>query len=66
MRWKNRGGDLLCVFRGQDGTFVGGHFSGNPKHGGLTDLEMKVGGATIDDGGKELAEIGGGGHNGSW
>jgi hypothetical protein len=52
------------VFRGQDGTFVGGHFSGNAEHGNLADLEMKVGGSAIDDGGKKEAEIRGGGHKG--
>ena len=57
---------ISWVLRRQDGTFVGGHFSGNPKHGGLTDLEMKVGGASVDDGGQKEAEIRGGGHDGYW
>jgi hypothetical protein len=30
----------------------------------LTDLEMKIGGATIDHGGEKEAEIGGRGHKG--
>ena len=62
MRWKNRGGDFLGVFRGKSRAIVGGHFSGNAEHGNLADLEMKVGSATIDDGGKKEAEIRGGGH----
>lgn len=64
MRRKNRSGDLLGVLRSQDGTFVGSHFSRDAEHGGLADLEVKVGGATIHDGGEEEAEIGGGGHKG--
>jgi hypothetical protein len=54
------------VFRGQDGTFVGGHFSRDAEHRSLADLEMKVGCAAIDDGGEELAEIRGGGHSRCW
>ena len=65
MRRENRGGDLLCVFRSQDGAIVGGHFSRDAEHGGLADLEMKVGGASVDDGGKKEAEIRGGGHKGN-
>ena len=60
MRRKNRSGDLLGVFRSQDGTFVGSHFSRDAEHGSLSDLKMEIGGASIHNGGEEGGEIGGG------
>ena len=53
-------GDFLSVFRGEGWALVGDHLAGDTQDGGLTDLKMEIGGASIHNGGEEGGEIGGG------
>ena len=53
-------GDFLSVFRGEGWALVGDHLARDTQDGGLTDLKMEIGGASIHNGGEEGGEIGGG------